>query len=66
MSKPRAEWFADIDRDATHYPWQPVLMEAESASVLTSCQTWFETEVQCLTFIRTYLVGAGLDRDLAP
>ncbi len=64
MSTPTANWYADgDDRDAPRsgFPWQPVLVEAASAVVLTSCETYFRTERECLDFIETYLVGAGLD-----
>lgn len=62
--KPRAEWYADRDPDAGHFEWQPVLIESATNVVVTSARTWFETEADCVGFIRDYLVGAGLDRDL--
>lgn len=58
------EWYADRDPDAEHFQWQPVLTESETNVVVTSARTWFETEADCVGFIRDYLVGAGLDRDL--
>jgi hypothetical protein len=60
----RTEWFADIDREATHFKWQAVLCESDSGTVLTSASTWFEAEAECIDFIRTYLVGAVLDPEV--
>lgn len=54
-------WYADRDRDATHFEWQPVLIDLSDNHVITSCQTWLQTEAECVAFIRESLVGAVLD-----
>ena len=65
---PRAEWFANaqIQGSPAGYRWCPVLAEIGSGVVVTACETWFRTEVECVEFIATYLIGAGMDSNMVP
>lgn len=59
------EWYADRDPDAREdCPWTPVLVSSVDNHVVTSCNTWFQTEQDCIDFINMYLIGATLDKDI--
>jgi hypothetical protein len=54
-------WYADVDRDArSDCPWQVVLGETGSGSVIASLPVWFRTEQEAVDFIdRTIIPNAG-------
>jgi hypothetical protein len=53
-------WFADLadeEERNPRWPWQPFIQITGSCLPLP---VWFETEAECLDFIRTDIVGRGL------
>lgn len=54
-------WFADVDKDAgTRFIWQPCLQLEGGVSELP---IWFESEADCLEFIKTDVIGLGMLND---
>lgn len=57
-------WFADLDDDADvdpKFPWSPMIQTAGGCYPLP---IWFQTEADCVEFIRRDILGRGLLDDI--
>ena len=51
-------WFADTNRESNpRWPWQPCL---QTDSGCFDIEIWFQTEAECLAFIKSEIIGKGL------